>query len=232
MKICLNSNKLTVSLLQKKLTKIKIHMSDSPNSYKIVVVGASGVGKTAIVNQLINKNFKEEGQPTIGVEFKSYSLQADDENVKLQIWDTAGQERFRSVSKAYFRNALGAVLVFDLTQRQSFEELNMWINDLNSLCAPNAYIILVGNKKDLEDDRQIAETEAQEFAKRYNLQYLETSAKTGDNVQDTFVRLGQGILRHIKEGDIKVNKQPDNVETLRDTEQSGGKEANNGGCKC
>lgn len=178
-------------------------MSDSSNSYKIVVVGASGVGKTAIVNQLVNKNFKEEGQPTIGVEFKSYSLQADSENVKLQIWDTAGQERFRSVSKAYFRNALGAVLVFDLTQRSSFDELNMWINDLNSLCAPNAYIILVGNKTDLADDRQISETEAQEFAKRYNIIYIETSAKTGANVEDTFVRLGQGILRHIKDGEIK-----------------------------
>lgn len=184
-------------------------MSDSgPNSFKIVVVGASGVGKTAIVNQLVNKSFKEEGQPTIGVEFKSYSLQADDENVKLQIWDTAGQERFRSVSKAYFRNALGAVLVFDLTQRTSFEELNMWINDLNTLCAPNAYIILVGNKKDLVDDRQIVESEAQEFAKRYNLIYLETSAKDGTNVSEAFVRLGTGILRQIKEGEIKIIKPP------------------------
>ena len=205
-------------------------MSDSPNSYKIVVVGASGVGKTAIVNWLVNKNFKEEGQPTIGVEFKSYSLQADDENVKLQIWDTAGQERFRSVSKAYFRNALGAVLVFDLTQRQSFDELNMWINDLNSLCSPNAYIILVGNKSDLEENRQIVETEAQEFAKRYNLVYLETSAKTGANVQETFVRLGQGILRHIKEGDIKPNKPVESLETIHDsdTQRTNAQQ----GCRC
>lgn len=204
-------------------------MSDSPNSYKIVVVGASGVGKTAIVSRLVNKSFKEEGQPTIGVEFKSYSLQADDENIKLQIWDTAGQERFRSVSKAYFRNALGAVLAYDITQRQSFDDLNMWINDLNSLCSPNAYIILVGNKCDLEDDRQVPETEGQEFAKRYNLEYLETSAKTGDNVQETFARLGAGIFRHVKEGNLALNKQPENIETLNDTEP---KTNDNNGCKC
>jgi small GTP-binding protein len=95
------------------------------HQFKVVVVGASGVGKTAIVSQLVNKTFKTESQPTIGVEFKSYSLSSEEENVKLQIWDTAGQERFRSVSKAYFRNALGAVLVFDLTQKNSFDELNV-----------------------------------------------------------------------------------------------------------
>ena len=183
-------------------------MSETSNSYKIVVVGASGVGKTAIVSQLVNKVFKEEGQPTIGVEFKSYNLQTDKENIKLQMLDTAWRKVFRPIFKAYFRNALGAVLVFDLTQRQSFDELNMWINDLNSLCSPNAYIVLVGNKNDLADDRQIAETEAQEFAKRYNIIYLETSAKTGENVEETFARLGQGILKQIKAGDIKPKTAP------------------------
>jgi small GTP-binding protein len=168
------------------------------HQFKVVVVGASGVGKTAIVGQLVNKTFKAEGQPTIGVEFKSYSLSSEEENVKLQIWDTAGQERFRSVSKAYFRNAVGAVLVFDLTQKGSFDELNMWINSLNSLCAPNAVIILVGNKLDLVDEQCVSGSEAQEFAKRYNLEYMETSAKNGDNVTEAFVRLGQEILRRAK----------------------------------
>lgn len=163
--------------------------------YKIVVGGAAGVGKTQIVNQPVNKNFKEDGQPTIGVYFKSYSIQADDKNVELHIWDTAGPERFRSLIKAYFKNALGAVLVFDLAYRQSFEELSMWINDLKSLCDRNAYIVLVGNKKDLEDDRQISESEAQDFAKQHNLLYLETSAKTGSNIENTFVRLSERIQR-------------------------------------
>jgi small GTP-binding protein len=186
-------------------------MSDlSANLFKIVVVGASGVGKTAIVSQLVSHTFREECQPTIGVEFKSWSLQTDTETVKLQIWDTAGQERFRSVSKAYFRNALGAVLVFDLTSKASFDELSMWINDLNTLCSPNAYIILVGNKTDREDDRIVTEGEAKETAKRHGLEYIETSAKSGDNVAEAFVRLGGGILRQIKTGKIagpKTNEQ-------------------------
>jgi small GTP-binding protein len=185
-------------------------MSDpSANQFKIVVAGASGVGKTAIVNQLVNHTFEVESQPTIGVEFTSLSLQTDSESVKLQIWDTAGQERFRSVSKAYFRNALGAVLVFDLANKASFEELNAWINDLNSLCAPNAYVILVGNKADLAGQRVVTEVEGRETAKRYGLEYLETSAKSGDNIADAFVRLGAGILRQIKVGRITAPKTGD-----------------------
>lgn len=204
-------------------------MSEGTNTFKIVVVGASGVGKTAIVNQLVNKNFKEEGQPTIGVEFKSYSVQADGENVKLQIWDTAGQERFRSVSKAYFRNAVGAILVFDLTQKPSFDELNAWINDLNALCAPNAFIILVGNKSDLADDRAVSENEAQETAKRYNVEYLETSAKNGSNVEEAFVRLGQGILRGTKEKKIEPVKPAETV-TKIGSEKKPAKQKD--GCSC
>jgi small GTP-binding protein len=199
------------------------------NSYKIVVVGASGVGKTAIVNQLVNKTFKAEGQPTIGVEFKSVAIQAEGENVKLQIWDTAGQERFRSVSKAYFRNAIGAVLVFDLTQKPSFDELNTWINDLNALCAPNAYIILVGNKTDLTDQRAVSEAEAQETAKRYNLEYVETSAKDGSNVADAFTRLAGGIVRKARQGIVKapppVDKSIDPTNT-----SGGGRKSGSGDC--
>jgi small GTP-binding protein len=172
------------------------------NSYKIVVVGSSGVGKTAIVNQLVNKTFKEEGQPTIGVEFKSVAIQAEGENLKLQIWDTAGQERFRSVSKAYFRNAIGAVLVFDLTQKSTFDDVNSWLNDLNSLCAPNAYIVLVGNKSDLKEDRAVSEAEANEASRRYNLEYVETSAKDGSGIGETFARLAGGIVRKTKQGAV------------------------------
>jgi small GTP-binding protein len=183
-------------------------MSGKEYGFKIVVVGASGVGKTCIVNHLITRTFKEESQPTIGVEFKSYTLTSEEETIKLQIWDTASQKRFHSVSKADFRNAAGAILVFDLTQKATFEEVNMWINDLNTLCLPNAVILLVGNKNDLVDDRSVSDTEAQEWAKRYSLEYLETSAKTGDHITDAFVRLGQGILRQHKQGQIEAVKPP------------------------
>lgn len=180
-------------------------------SFKIVVVGSSGVGKTSIVRQLIDGRFQEEGQPTIGVEFKTYSLTAEGEAVKLQIWDTAGQERFRSVSKAYFRNALGAILVYDITSRQSFDDLSAWISDFQTLASPNAPVVLIGNKNDMVDDRQIEESEADEFAKRYNLTRLETSAKTGDHVAEAFARLGQDVLREYKKGEHPIEKEKEKV---------------------
>ena len=205
----------------------------SNHSFKVVVVGASGVGKTTIVQRLITGGFREESQPTIGVEFKSYTMQSENETIKLQIWDTAGQERFKSVSKAYFRNALGAILMFDLTDRQSFDDLNMWINDLNTLCAPNAYIILIGNKLDLtvEDEaaRQIAESEEQAFAQRYNLIYLETSAKDGKNVSEAFARLGTEILRRVKEGQITLPKPPAATTYINDQPDRRNRESS---CNC
>jgi len=181
-------------------------MSEIASTFKVVVVGSSGVGKTAVVRQLVDGKFTEEGQPTIGVEFKTYSLLADGENIKLQIWDTAGQERFRSVSKAYFRNSTGAILVFDVTNRQSFEDLNHWHNDLTQLAQPNAYIVLVCNKCDLKDERQISEDEAEQFAQRHGLVRIETSAKEGTNIKEAFARLGEGIIRKEKEGKLKSPK--------------------------
>ena len=173
----------------------------STNSFKVVVVGSSGVGKTAVVRQLIDGKFNEEGQPTIGVEFKTYSLTADGDNIKLQIWDTAGQERFRSVSKAYFRNAVGAILVYDITNRASFEELNAWINDLNTLAAPNASIVLIGNKSDLTDERQVGKEEADAFAENHGLVNIEISSKDGTNIELVFQALAEGIVRNVRKLD-------------------------------
>jgi small GTP-binding protein len=176
------------------------------HQFKVVVVGSSGVGKTSLVDFLQTGSFRDESQPTIGVQFKTYSLEADGEAIKLQIWDTAGQERFRAIAKAYFRNAVGGILVFDLTHRQSFDDLHLWISDLTALCAANAHVVLVGNKADLADAREIVEAEAQAFAQRYNLAYLETSAKTGANVAETVVRLATEILRKVKDGQIVLTK--------------------------
>lgn len=179
-------------------------MSDSPNSYKIIVAGDSGTGKTALVRRLVEGKFYEDIQSTIGVEFKSFNFYSNYEPVKLQIWDTSGQERFMPVSKAYFRNSLGAILVFDLTYRKSFDNLSMWINDFRSICNPNAYIILVGSKSDMENDRQISETEAQIFADQNQVRYFEASSKTGFNVNTIFKTLGEEIFQHIKNGDSKL----------------------------
>lgn len=178
--------------------------------YKIVVVGDNFVGKTAILKRLVIEEFDENTQATIGVELFSYLLKAGNENVKLQIWDTTGVERFRFIAEVYFKNAVGAVLVFDLTNRHSFNTLSRWIDTITSLCAPNAYVVLVGNKNDLGGERKVTEAEAQEFARRNNILYLETSAKTDYNIKVIFERLAQGITNRIKENIIQTNQPPNN----------------------
>lgn len=178
--------------------------------YKIVVGGDTSVGKTAILKRLVKEEFDENTQATIGVGFFSYLLKAGNENVKLQIWDTASLERFRSIAEAYFKNAVGAVLVFDLTNRHSFNTLSRWIDKITSLCVPNAYVVLVGNKNDLGGERKVTEAEAQVFARRNNILYLETSAKTDYNIKVIFERLAQGITNRIKENIIQTNQPPNN----------------------
>ena len=172
------------------------------NAYKIVVVGSSGVGKTAIVQRLTDNIFTGEGQSTIGVEFKAYNCRIGEDQIKLNIWDTAGQEKFRSVSKAYFRNAVGAILVFSLTDSQSFDELEKWLNDLQTLCTPNSVIILVGNKSDLVDQRTISQKEIESFVLRHSLEYLETSALDSTNISESFLRLANLIHTKVQKGEI------------------------------
>jgi small GTP-binding protein len=168
-------------------------MKVTPSTYKVVLVGASGVGKTAIVQQLVEGTFEADGQPTIGVEFKSYECQSGSDRLTLNIWDTAGQEKFRAVSKIYFRSAVGAILVFSLTDRTSFDALDDWLNDIHSLCAPNVDILLVGNKLDLREERVISQNEALSFSERHGIEFIETSAVQAVNISETFLRLARAI---------------------------------------
>ena len=199
-------------------------------SFKIVVVGSSGVGKTAIVQRLIDGTFREEGQSTVGVEFKSFICPLDDQSVKLQIWDTAGQERFKSVSKAYFRNAVGAILVYDISNETSFEELINWLNDLQSLCNPNAYILLVGNKGDLENQRQVGVQQAKDFAEQHKLEYLETSALSGQNVTEAFTRLAYGVATRVNNGQIQITNAASSKVSPFKVEETPAKQESSGCC--
>jgi small GTP-binding protein len=171
--------------------------------YKIVVVGASAVGKTAVVQRLVEDTFSPDIQSTVGVEFKCYNCRCGTDSVKLNIWDTAGQERFRSVSKSYFRNAVGAILVYSVIDRASFDDMEEWMNDIHSLCALNAAILIVGNKSDLAHERVIPESEAQTYAQRHGVEYLETSAMAATNITETFVRLASSIHEKVKRGEIR-----------------------------
>ena len=165
--------------------------------FKFIVIGSSGVGKTAILTRLVDHTFTGESQSTIGVEFIATDIDVDGTPVKLQIWDTAGQERFRAIAKAYFRSAIGVILVFDLTDRKSFDDLTQWLNDVHAHCDPNAVVTLIGNKSDLEASRKISESEAKAFADLHQLNYLETSALGGDNVELAFQTTASTVLRTV-----------------------------------
>jgi small GTP-binding protein len=164
-------------------------------TFKFIVIGSSGVGKTAILKRLVDDSFSPESQSTIGVEFLTATVQVNRATIKLQIWDTAGQERFRSIAKAYFRSAIGVMLVFDLSERKSFDDVNQWLQDVHALCDPNAVVTLIGNKSDLTDERAVTATEAEAFAQLHQLTYLETSARGGNNVQEAFQKTAGAIYR-------------------------------------
>jgi small GTP-binding protein len=171
-------------------------MSTASCSFKFIIIGASGVGKTAVLKRLVEDSFTLDSPSTIGVEFDSTIIDIDGQQVKLQIWDTAGQERFRSIAKAYFRNAVGVLLLFDICERKTFDEVSTWLNDVHALCDPTAVVILIGNKADLQQNRVVTLAEAEQFAEHHQLTYLETSALTGANIREAFVKVATQIYRN------------------------------------
>uniref|UniRef100_A0A1B6BX20 small monomeric GTPase n=1 Tax=Clastoptera arizonana TaxID=38151 RepID=A0A1B6BX20_9HEMI len=170
--------------------------------FKFLVIGSAGSGKSCILHQFIESKFKSDSSHTIGVEFGSKIVTVTGKQVKLQIWDTAGQERFRSVTRSYYRGAAGALLVYDITSRDSFNALGDWLADARALASPNIVILLVGNKKDLEADRDVSFLEASRFAQENDLMYLETSAKSGENVEESFLKCSKTILAKIQSGEL------------------------------
>lgn len=177
-------------------------------NFKFIVIGSSGVGKTAILRRLVDDVFTPESQTTIGVEYLATTVDVDGTTLKLQIWDTAGQERFRSIAKAYFRSAIGVILVFDLTERKSFDDLGAWLNDVHALCDPNVVVTLIGNKSDLQSSRVITAGEAENFASIHQLTYFETSALGGDNVAEAFHRTAATIYRRVQVSEPDHDKRP------------------------
>jgi small GTP-binding protein len=176
----------------------------SLDAYKIVVVGASGAGKTSLLHRLLDENFNSELPSTVGVEFISYRCEVDGRQTKLQIWDTAGQERFRAVTRSYLRGAIGALLVFDLTSPPSFQAVADWHRDIVDLCHSNAVVLLVANKFDLVERRAIARDKCQELADSHRLDLIETSAVTGLNVKESFLRVAHEIFVRQQNGTLVI----------------------------
>ncbi|KAI3764326.1 hypothetical protein L2E82_14333 [Cichorium intybus] len=161
--------------------------------YKVVVIGDSAVGKTQMLSRFTRNEFFFDSKSTIGVEFQTRTLNIQSKVIKAQIWDTAGQERYRAVTSAYYRGALGAMLVYDITKRQTFDHVARWVEELRVHADKTIVIALIGNKADLEEKREVPSEDAMEFAENQGLYFFETSALTGDNVEAAFFKLLEEI---------------------------------------
>jgi small GTP-binding protein len=166
--------------------------------YKVIILGSPGVGKSSIINRFIEGTFSPQAKPTMGASFYTHVCSVGDSAITLQIWDTAGQDRFRSISKAYFRNAMGGVLVLDVTNPLSFDDLASWLTDFQSLATPNACVILVANKIDLQDLRQVGSRELREFSEKNDMELIETSACSGHNIEALFNRMAIEIHARVE----------------------------------
>ncbi|TRY50014.1 Ras [Cryptosporidium tyzzeri] len=170
--------------------------------FKFIVIGDAGAGKSCLLHQFIENKFKKGSSHTIGVEFGSKIITAGGKRIKLQIWDTAGQERYRSVTRSYYRGAAGALIVYDITNRESYNHLVNWLADARTLARVDISIIGVGNKLDLKDKRQVTFLEASRCAQENDILFLETSALTGEGVEEVFVKVTRLILSKIEDGTI------------------------------
>ncbi|GFP86238.1 RAS-related protein raba6b [Phtheirospermum japonicum] len=157
--------------------------------FKTVLVGDSAVGKSNLLSRFAKNEFCLESKPTIGVKFAYRNIRVGDKIIKAQIWDTAGQERFRAITSSYYRGALGALLVYDVTRRPTFESLRKWLKELREYGSPDMVIVVVGNKSDLVGSRVVNLEDGQCLAQLENLSFMETSAKENLNVEEAFLQM-------------------------------------------
>eukprot|EP00249_Psilotum_nudum_P011591 c23258_g2_i1 orf=306-950(-) len=161
--------------------------------FKVVITGDSGVGKSNLLSRFTRNEFCLESKSTIGVEFSTRTIQVDGKTIKAQIWDTAGQERYRAITSAYYRGAVGALLVYDITKQATYENVGRWLRELRDHADPSIAIMLVGNKSDLKNLRAASIEDAQTFAEKQGISFIETSALNANNVETAF----QTILTEI-----------------------------------
>lgn len=175
--------------------------------YKIVLIGDSGVGKSNLLSRFTRDEFNLESRSTIGVEFATRTLEIDGKRVKAQIWDTAGQERYRAITSAYYRGAVGALIVYDISKTESYESVSRWLKELREHADANIIIELVGNKSDLDHLRAVPTDEAKNFANENSLLFTEASALNANNVDLSFHQLLKNIYEMISKHQLD-NDEP------------------------
>ena len=203
--------------------------------FKLVLIGDSGVGKTNILTRYTKNEFSLATQATVGVEFGSKIIKKNDKLIKLQIWDTAGQERYKSITSAYYKGSKGAFVVYDISRKPTFENVDKWIGELKTNASEEVLIMLVGNKSDLEDKREVQIDEVKKKAEQYKIAFCETSALEGKNIEQAFDSLIDEIAKKVEKeklSEVKVIKEsiPITLDTNEKKEKDNGKNNNKKNC--
>ncbi|KAK4379168.1 hypothetical protein RND71_001030 [Anisodus tanguticus] len=184
--------------------------------FKVVVIGDSAVGKTQVLSRFAKNEFCFDSKSTIGVEFQTRTVSIQSKVIKAQIWDTAGQERYRAVTSAYYRGALGAMLVYDITKRQTFDHVARWVEELRAHADSSIVIMLIGNKADLVNSRAVPTEDAVEFAERQGLFFSETSALSGHNVESAYFKLLEEIFNMVSRKTLLVGSGANGINHIKE----------------
>ena len=177
--------------------------------FKIVLIGDSNVGKTNILSKYLQNEFNPDSKATVGVEFGSKTFNINDNVIKAQIWDTAGTEKYRSITNAYYKGAKGVFVVYDISRKASFNNIDKWLFDLKNNGDENINIVIIGNKIDLENQREVTTEEGEKKAIINKASFIETSAKNGDNIEKAFNLMIENVYENFK----KENENKENIDS-------------------
>lgn len=189
--------------------------------FKLLIIGNSSVGKTSFLFRYADDSFTSAFVSTVGIDFKVKTVFRNDKRVKLQIWDTAGQERYRTITTAYYRGAMGFILMYDITNEESFNAVQDWVTQIKTYSWDNAQVVLVGNKSDMQDERVVAYERGKQFSEHLGLEFFETSAKENVNVKQVFDSLVDKIC-------IKMNENINDLNSTNSNNSSGSIQQLNG----
>uniref|UniRef100_A0A0N5AHP0 Ras-related protein Rab-39B n=1 Tax=Syphacia muris TaxID=451379 RepID=A0A0N5AHP0_9BILA len=178
--------------------------------YRLIVIGDSTVGKSSLLKYFTEGRRAEISDPTVGVDFYARMLEPrPDLRIKLQLWDTAGQEKFRSITRSYYRNSVGVIVVYDISNHLTFDHVMDWLNEaeanVGGPCPSSCVFQLIGHKADLESERQVMYEEGEFLAKYHKIKFIETSAITGDNIQEAFLMIAREITKRLEDGELKIS---------------------------
>lgn len=189
-------------------------MAKKDYSFKYIIVGDSSVGKSCFMLRYTDDRFNPSHDVTIGLEYGSKTIKLNKTQIKIQIWDTAGQENFRSIARSYYRGAVGLILMYDITNKDSFFNTFRWLKEIKEVGSADLTIALVGNKKDLSDKRRVSSSEGQDFANSNNMVFFESSAVTGENVENVFLDTCSKIMKKVESGNFDFTVEHSGIKIM------------------